>query len=70
MNWLVLIGVLLAFAGLAGLGLSVFRALQIKRSGKTVEEAQAAFQRLIALNLGSLFVSVIGLACLVFALVL
>lgn len=70
MNWLVIVGVVLSLIGLGGLILSMIRAARIKRDGGEGPEVQAKFQKLIALNMGSLFLSVIGLMCVVFAVIL
>lgn len=65
MRTLILLGVLLTIAGLAGLAWCIVQGLRIRRAGPPPEEIHARLHRLIALNLGSVALAALGLACLV-----
>lgn len=67
---LIPIGAVISLIGLAGLVVCIFRAAKIRKSGGTSDEVTAKFQSLVALNMGSLFVSVIGLICVVIGILL
>ncbi|WP_293575920.1 hypothetical protein [Phaeobacter sp.] len=54
-------GAALSVAGLAGLIVSVIRVASAKRQNLSDEELRAAIQKALPLNLGALFLSVIGL---------
>lgn len=70
MEILVYIGAALGVLGLIGLVICMIRAARIKQGGMEEAEIQAAFQRLAALNMGALFLSVIGLMCIVMGMLL
>ena len=70
MEFLVYLGAGLSCLGLVGLVLCIVRAAQAKRAGGTAEEMQARLAPLIPLNLGSLFLSIIGLMCIVIGILL
>ena len=61
MEWLVYLGALLSIVGLAGLVLSIVRVMRARRANLPDEELRAAIQKAMPLNLGALFLSVIGL---------
>ncbi|PWJ21224.1 hypothetical protein [Jannaschia seohaensis] len=61
MTALVWIGALLALAGLAGLGYCIAVAVRAKREGLEGPEMEARLRKLVALNLGALGVSTLGL---------
>jgi hypothetical protein len=54
-------GAALSLLGLIGLALSILRVLRARRSGLKDEDLRAAVQAAIPLNMGALFLSVIGL---------
>jgi hypothetical protein len=58
---LVWIGALLAVGGLAGLGYCIAVALRAKREGLEGAEMEARLRGLVAMNLGALGVSTLGL---------
>ena len=58
---LVWVGAALSVVGLAGLVLSILRVTRARRSATSDEELRAAIQKAIPLNLGALFLSVLGL---------
>jgi len=70
MQYLVIFGVVLTLIGLAGLVTCVLRAARIKRAGGTVDEMRDRLQGIVALNLGALGLSAVGLMCVVLGLVL
>ncbi|MEP2533819.1 hypothetical protein [Shimia sp.] len=61
MEWLVWAGAVLSVIGLIGLILSIIKASQARRKGLSDEELRAAIQKIMPLNMGALFLSVIGL---------
>lgn len=61
MEWLVWVGTAISLVGLAGLILSIIRVARLKKQGLPDEELRGAVQKVMPLNLGSLFLSVIGL---------
>lgn len=61
MEWLVWIGTAISLVGLAGLILSIIRVARLKKQGLSDDDLRAAVQKVMPLNLGSLFLSVIGL---------
>lgn len=58
---LVWVGTALSFLGLAGLVWSIVKVARAKRATLTDEEMRAVIQAALPLNLGALFLSVIGL---------
>jgi hypothetical protein len=61
---LILAGLILAVAGLAGLGWCILQGLRIRRAGLPAAEIHARLHRLLALNLGSVALAGLGLAAL------
>lgn len=61
MEWLVWIGAAISLVGLVGLLLSIIKVNTARRAKLPDEEMRAAVQKALPLNLGSLFLSVIGL---------
>lgn len=61
MEYLVWIGAVVSLVGLLGLVQSIRKVAKAKKSGLADEELRAAVQKVLPLNLGSLFLSVIGL---------
>ncbi len=62
---IVWIGAALSALGLLGLIWSIVRVAGAKRRAKSDEDLRAAVQKALPLNLGSLFLSVIGLMLVV-----
>lgn len=58
---IVWVGVALSVLGLAGLIWSIIRVVRARRAGLADEELRAAVAAVLPLNLGALFLSVIGL---------
>lgn len=65
-----LFGLVLTITGLAGLGYCVMQGIRIRGRNLPSEEIHARLHRLIAVNLGSVALSALGLAVLVFGVLL
>ena len=64
-------GIALTLIGLAGLVLSILRVARARREHRADDEAlRARLQRILPLNLGALFLSMLGLMLVVMALFL
>ncbi len=61
MEWLVWAGALISGIGLLGLILSIIKVSKARRAGLSDDELRAAVQKVVPLNMGALFLSVIGL---------
>lgn len=61
MEWLIYLGAFLSVVGLAGLILSIVKVARLKGRDLTDEEMRDGVQKVMPLNLGALFLSVIGL---------
>jgi hypothetical protein len=70
MDYLLTGGVVLTLAGVAMLFWCVWLAVRAKRSGLPDAQMKAALQRVVALNLGALALSALGLMAVVVALIL
>ena len=70
MEYLIWIGAALTLVGVAGLLWCVLLALKAKRSGGSDEEIRAQLQKVVALNLGALLVSGLGLAAVIVGVIL
>ncbi|WP_118135889.1 hypothetical protein [Oceanicella sp. SM1341] len=70
MTALLIIGILMALAGIGGLGWCVVRARALQRSDLSPEEAKVEMRRLVAVNLGSISTGFLGAALVLAALIL
>lgn len=61
MQWLIYLGAFVSFLGLFGLILSIVKVAKARRAGLSDDALRAAVQKAVPLNMGSLFLSVIGL---------
>ena len=61
MQWMIWAGALMSAIGLLGLLLSIVKVAKARKAGLSDEELRAAVQKVVPLNLGALFLSVIGL---------
>ena len=61
MQWMIWGGAFVSFLGLLGLILSIVKVAKARRANLSDEELRVAVQKVMPLNLGSLFLSVIGL---------
>jgi hypothetical protein len=65
MEFLVWIGAGLTLLGLLGLVWCIVLAIRARRSGLSEDEMRARLQRVVALNLGALAVSALGLMAVI-----
>ncbi len=70
MENLVWIGALLTLIGVAGLIWCVLIAVRAKREGLDDEAMKAKLQKVVALNMGAMGISAIGLMCVVLGIML
>lgn len=70
MEILIALGSVVTLAGLAGLIWCILRVTKAKRAGLNDEALRVVMQKTVALNLGALFLSVIGLMMVVVGLLL
>ena len=70
MPFLIPIGAALSLAGVAGLIWCIVRAVQARRAGLSDADLRARLQGLVALNLGALGVSALGLMLVVIGILL
>ncbi|RVV99315.1 hypothetical protein EKE94_01050 [Mesobaculum littorinae] len=70
MDILIWIGVVLTLLGIAGLGLCVVKGVSLRRAGLSDADLRARLQRLVALNLGALAVSALGLIAVITGILL
>lgn len=70
MQALIWAGAALTLVGLAGLGYCVFRAVRARRAGLDDAEMRAELQRVVAINMGAMGLSALGLAMVVSGILL
>ncbi|MCW8844137.1 MAG: hypothetical protein OQK00_12065 [Rhodobacteraceae bacterium] len=70
MEWLVWGGAIVSLLGLFGLVLSIARVARARKAGLSDEDLRAAVQKVMPLNLGALFLSVIGLMMVILGIFL
>jgi hypothetical protein len=70
MDWLIWAGAAVALVGLAGLIWCITLAVQARRAGLDDAALRARLQRIVAINMGALFLSVIGLMTIVIGILL
>jgi hypothetical protein len=61
MDWLIVLGALVSLLGLAGLVLSALRIMKARREGLDDDALRTRLQKVMVLNMGALFLSVLGL---------
>ncbi len=61
MSWIIWVGAGISLIGLIGLVASILKVNKARKAGLDDEALRAAVQKVIPLNLGSLFLSVLGL---------
>ncbi len=66
----VTIGILLALAGLTGIGWCIWQAASIKGSDQNPDEARKAMARLNAVNMASVSLAFLGLAAVAVGIIL
>ncbi|QQA41365.1 hypothetical protein [Pelagovum pacificum] len=70
MDWLIWIGAVISALGIAGIGVSIVMVARARRSTTDDAELRAKIQGILPLNLGALFLSVIGLMCVIVGIIL
>ncbi|WP_438955645.1 hypothetical protein [Cognatiyoonia sp.] len=70
MEYLIWIGAGISVVGLVGILLSILRVAKAKRSNLSDEELRERMSKVLPLNLGSLFMSVIGLMMVILGIAL
>lgn len=70
MEILIFAGSFVAFLGLLGLGYCIYLAFKAKRAGLPDEEMKARLQKIVALNMGAVFLSAFGLMMVVIGVML
>lgn len=70
MDWLIIIGTLIALVGLAGLVLSALRVLRARREGLDEAALKEAVRSAMVLNMGALALSALGLMMVVVGVIL
>ncbi|MCI2394013.1 hypothetical protein [Aliiroseovarius sediminis] len=65
MDWLIIIGAILSLVGLVGLLASAVRVMKAKRENLDDAALRERVQKAMALNMGGLALSVIGLMCVI-----
>ena len=70
MGNLVWIGAVLTLVGVAGLVWCIVIAMRAKNAGLDDDALKARLQKVVALNMGALFLSAIGLMCVVMGIFL
>ena len=70
MEWLVWIGTGLTLIGLGLLAYCIFAAIAAKRAGRPEAELRTKLQRILAINMGALLLSALGLMSVVIGIFL
>jgi uncharacterized membrane protein len=70
MQAMIWIGAVLTLAGVAGLGYCILRTVRARRAGLADEAMRAELQRVVAINMGALGLSALGLALVVTGILL
>ena len=70
MNWLIIPGAILTLVGLLGIVVSAVKVIKARRAGLDDDALRDRLQRVMLLNMGALFVSVIGLMMVILGIFL
>lgn len=70
MDWLVWVGAILSFAGLAGLVWCIVTVWKARRTAADDEALRAVVRRVVPLNMGALGLSVLGLMMVILGIFL
>ena len=65
MDWLIIVGAIMSVIGLVGLVASALKVMKAKREKLEDTELRARVQKAMALNMGALGLSVLGLMCVI-----
>ncbi len=70
MDWLIIIGTLIALVGLVGLLISAFRVIRARRAGFDDDALKEAVRSAMTLNMGAFALSALGLMMVVVGVIL
>ena len=70
MSIMISVGIVLTLLGLAGLIYCMVSAFRARKSGLVGEQLTHHLRSLVAINIGSFFLSAIGLACVIVGMLL
>lgn len=70
MEWLITLGTLISVVGLTGLVWCILRVWNARRSGLDDDALRDAVRKVVPLNMGALFLSVIGLMMVILGIFL
>lgn len=70
MDWLIWLGVALTLIGVALLIYCITAALKAKKQGGSDDDIRARLQKVVALNMGALLISAIGLGAVTIGIIL
>ena len=70
MEFIIWVGAVLSVIGLLGIGYSIVAVAKAKRAGLPDAELRARIAKILPLNLGALFVSMIGLMAVIVGVIL
>lgn len=70
MDWLIIIGTLVALVGLAGLVVSALRVMRARRAGHDDTALKEVVRRAMVLNMGAFALSALGLMMVVVGVIL
>ncbi|AJE48102.1 hypothetical protein [Celeribacter indicus] len=70
MEWLIWLGAVLTLAGIGLLVYCIVAAMKAKRLGGSEEEIRGRLQKVVALNMGALLISAIGLGAVTIGIIL
>ncbi|MFO7770588.1 hypothetical protein HAT86_06960 [Roseovarius gahaiensis] len=70
MEWLIWLGALVSLIGLAGLVWCIIKVWRARKAGLDDETLRAEIRKVVPLNTGALFLSVIGLMLVVIGILL
>lgn len=70
MEWLIWLGALISLIGLAGLVWCIIKVWRARKAGLDDETLRAEIRKVVPLNTGALFLSVIGLMLVVIGILL
>lgn len=70
MEWLVIVGAVIAFLGLIGLVMSGLQVVKAKKAGLEDEALKGAVKKAMVLNMGALMLSAFGLIMVIVGVIL
>ncbi len=70
MHWLTILGAILTLVGLIGIIVSALKVLRARKAGLDDDALRARLRSVMALNMGALLVSVIGLMAVILGIFL